>query len=334
MFDFSKKILGFHDDVVTLKQADQASMRNKRDLNLERINRGLADNNKPKVVQTITQGGYAQRTMTNPPEKDEESRYDIDLGVVFEAEDEKGPQTCREWVRSALADKATGIKNLPEAKNKCVRIVYSDGYQCDFPVFRRTESWDGSYKFEIAAGSEWIDSDPQSINSWINQQVKDLSPKDSNQLRRIIRLGKFYCKTHAHRTRAKLPSGLVASALFIECYVSAEGRDDESFYKTLQRISYRSEYASVFADLKIISDSKDVDRIKRLIDQAKKSASDLECLLNDSDETKAYSAWKRVFSHTYFDSPSSSTVKKNLDGLRESATMRGATGLGIAPFGF
>ena len=48
--------------------------------------------------------------MTQPPENDEESRYDIDLGVVFEEDDAAGPRTTRDWVRDAIARKATNLK--------------------------------------------------------------------------------------------------------------------------------------------------------------------------------------------------------------------------------
>ena len=67
-------------------------MRNRREANLDRIKAGLAELDKPAVAETINQGGYAQKAMTQPPELDQESRYDIDLGIVFEEDDVAGPR--------------------------------------------------------------------------------------------------------------------------------------------------------------------------------------------------------------------------------------------------
>src|SRR5206468_12100727 len=134
--------------------------------NLERVEHGLDELDKPGFVETINQGGYPQKTMTQPPEADQESRYDIDLGVVFEADDAAGPRTTRGWVRDAIARKATNMKNEPESKKKCVRVIYSAGYQCDFPVFRRRANQSG-WSYELSSGDEWVASDPQSMNVWI-----------------------------------------------------------------------------------------------------------------------------------------------------------------------
>ncbi len=279
-------------------------MKRRRETNLDRIKRGLEDAEKPPVVDTINQGGYAQKTMTQPPEADQDSRYDIDLGVVFEKSEASGPRTTRNWVRNAIASKATNMKYDPETKMKCVRVVYSDGYQCDFPVFRR--SWtEAGWKHELSAGDEWVTSDPAAMNKWIETHVSAKSPETSGsyQLRRIIRLGKFYAKTHAKRLGLKFPGGLIATALFIEAYIAAEGRDDESFRETLRILSHRSKHSPVYADGVQVSDDKDTDRIGRLIEQAKASVEELDKLNSeDAGDADAKQAWKKVFRHSFFDS--------------------------------
>ena len=257
---------------------------------------------KPKVAESITQGGYKQHTMTQPPEADPESRYDIDLGVVFEKDESAGARTTRHWVRDALARKATGMKNEPEAKKKCVRIIYAGGYQCDFPVFRRSGA-EGNYLYELSSGDDWDESDPRSMNAWVAGEISRLSPEPSGslQLRRIIRLGKFYAKTHAARLDRKFPGGLLMTAMLIDSYVSVEDRDDESFRETLRGISGRSNLASVYANGVIISDDKDTDRIRKLINEAGKSVAELD-KLDDADCTyeDAKKAWHKVFRHTFF----------------------------------
>lgn len=323
MYDFSKDISNFHANQVRLTNDQRADMKSRRETNLERIENGLNEMDKPAVAETINQGGYAQKTMTQPPENDQESRYDIDLGVVFEKNDASGPRTTRNWVRDAIARKATNMKNNPETKKKCVRVVYADGYQCDFPVFQHIGG-----KYELSSGDEWEGSDPAAMNKWIETQVAAKSPETSGsyQLRRIIRMGKFYSKTHASRLNRKFPSGLVATALFIEAYVLIEGRDDESFRETLRAISYRSKHSPVYANGVQVSDDKDTDRIERLIEQAKTSVAELDKLdANDTTDADARKAWKSIFRHSFFDE-----VKEVANSASTPLEQKSAFGAGLA----
>lgn len=332
MYDFSKRICKFHDDHVRLTNDQRAAMRRRRETNLERIECGLKENNKPALVETINQGGYAQKTMTQPPENDQQSRYDIDLGVVFEEDDAASPRTTRNWVRDAIACKATNLKNDPETKKKCVRVVYSEGYQCDFPVFRR--SWTGAvWKYELSSGDEWISSDPAAMNKWIETTVATKSPEKSGsyQLRRIIRLGKFFSKTHSSRLDRKFPGGLVATALFIEAYMSVEGRDDEAFRETLRTLSNRSKYSPVYANGIQISDDKDIDRIGRLIEQAKDSVRELDKLdASNTTHSGANKIWKTVFCHSFFKEEAKDAGNDSSTSLEKKSALAGV-GL-AAPF--
>ena len=328
MYDFSKEISKFHEDHVRLSNDQRADMRRRRETNLDRIKTGLAELDKPGVAETINQGGYAQKTMTQPPEADQDSRYDIDLGVVFEQDDAAGPRTTRGWVRDAIARKATNIKNAPESKKKCVRVIYADGYQCDFPVFRRHSTVAG-WTYELSAGDDWDASDPRSMNSWIDEQVSTRSPETSGsyQLRRIIRLGKYYSKAHAVRLGRKFPGGLVATALFIEAYVPIEGRDDKAFRETLRTISNRSKYSPVYANGVQVTDDKDTDRIGRLIDEAKSSVEELDKLDgDDTTESDAGKAWKKVFRHSFFDE----IVEKAANSALALSRKTSALGIGLA----
>ncbi|WP_421860326.1 cyclic GMP-AMP synthase DncV-like nucleotidyltransferase [Parvibaculum sp.] len=304
MFDASKLIEKFHDDNVRLTQPELQDIQKKRDLNVERLKGGLEENSKPKIVETINQGGNAMKTMTQSPEADESFRYDIDLGVVFEKGDSLTPKTTRTWVRDAIAAKATNLKTEPEAKKKCVRVVYADGYQCDFPVFRRTLNGT-SFSYEIAIGDEWKASDPAAINQWFEQEIKAKSPEGENgfQLRRIARLVKYFSKVHAFRKKQSFPAGLVVTALTIECYVPVANRDDESFYKTLENIAARIPNLAVWANGINISDEKTPTRLARLSAAANEAVEHLADLTkeNDVNADVARKAWKKVFRHSFFD---------------------------------
>lgn len=305
MFDFSKQISKFHQDHVRLTNAQRSDMRRRRTTNYDRIVAGLDELRKPKIVDTIKQGGYRQKTMTQQPEADAESRYDIDMGVVFEEAAVVGPRSTKNWVKDALALKATSLKFPVEAKPKCVRVVYAEGYQCDFPVLRRRWT-DVGWAYDLAAGDEWIATDPNAMNAWVDRQVAVKSPEveGSYQLRRIIRLIKYFAKVHAHRRGVSFPGGLVATALAVECYSPQEGRDDLSLRETLRNLSCRSEYVPVLADGKQVSDAKDVSRIKRIIDEAVAMLPGLDGLdAAEADEEYARRAWRKVFRHSYFDEP-------------------------------
>ncbi|NBC32282.1 MAG: hypothetical protein GVY13_06350 [Alphaproteobacteria bacterium] len=324
MYDHSREVRRFHDQHVTLTREQQKQMRDRRDLNRNRIKDGLNDLCKPLPVDWINQGGYAQKTMTQPPEGDEESRYDIDMGVVFEADDAKTPKTTKGWVRDAIAKKAANLKNDPEVKSKCVRVAYADGYQCDFPVIKRSINGD-AYLYEIAAESDWISSDPGSMNRWIEKQIADKSPQDNgpNQLRRIIRFVKYFAKVHSFRKNKKFPGGLLATALAIECYVPVEGRDDESVYETLRGLSHRSKNQLIMANGSVVGRKKDVERIGRLIEAAEKAVDDLDPLTKDDDSITgedAQKAWKMVFRHSFFDK----SAKSGQPAPQNSATIAGS----------
>jgi len=304
MYDCSKLISDFHKNHVRLTNQQRKDMKTRRDANVKRVKSGLADNGKPEVVELITQGGYAMKTMTQPPE-DSDWLYDIDQGLVFEEADAKGPRTTRGWVRDALELKATNVKGDPEDKGKCVRIEYSEGYQCDFPVFRRTAQGD-DYVYQAALHDEWTTSAPQQMNAWFDREVADKSPEDSGsyQLRRIVRLMKFFGKTWEHASSYRYPTGLLITALTVECFKAVLGRDDEAFYKTLKAIGDRSHLISVFADGVQISRPKDEARLKRLQEKAADLAAklaDLEANPAEHDDESARKIWKKVFRHTFFD---------------------------------
>ena len=302
MFDFSEKIDEFHKNYVRLSLAQQSDMKRRREANLSRLRSGLETLGKPKIVEVINQGGYAMKTMVQPPKGDVDSRYDIDMGVVFEGGEALTPVTTKNWVSDALACKASNMLASPENKPKCVRVVYSDGYQCDFPVFRRIISG-GSYNYELAVNDQWIESDPAAMNRWFNEKVRELSPECSSsyQLRRVVRLLKYFAKVHGFRRGEKFPAGLVATALVVEEYVPVEGRDDESIYRTLLNLSERPVDRPVMANNLQISDDKDIPRIQRFVHEANIAVAALSAVENSVDAVAVESAWHDVFQHSYFD---------------------------------
>ncbi len=258
------------------------------------------------------------------------------MGVVFDAKDAKEPATVKSWVRDALAAKGVNLKSEPKAKKKCVRVIYSDGYQCDFPVFKRT-ALGPSFCYEIGIGQEWIASDPGAINSWFENVVKDRSPEQegSLQLRRIVRLVKYFSKVHAAGTGRAFPAGLVVTALAVECYRPTSDGDDRALLETLGVLALRDPHAPVLANGSRVSGNKDPERIERLRVAAAEAVKALSGVRRGYDVTdeQIRKAWKAVFKHSYFDSALkeekksfdySSGVAPGLIGLSDQERLRRA----------
>lgn len=319
MFDTSRLIRNFCASHVTLPNSSQIMMRDRRDTNRNRIESGLSANGKQPFVEVINQGSYAMQTMIQLLE-DDNSSFDIDMGIVFESVDALSPRVTRNWVKDAIAAKATNMKNVPEDKGKCIRVTYSDGYQCDFPVFKRTKQQDDTFTYQIAMIDGWVSSDPRAINKWFEQKVANQSPEKGGpyQLRRIVKLIKYFSKVRQKATGNKYPGGLLITSIVCACYEGVDNRDDEALYKTLKNISEINENADVYANGIKISREKDATRIGRLKTCASKATESLAILFDDScDESQAGKAWNKVFKHSYFsllNEQSNSTISKNSSG--------------------
>jgi hypothetical protein len=155
---------------------------------------------------------------------------------------------------------------------------------------------------ELAA-ADWKASDPEAVTRWFNQAVINKSPDETNgrQMRRIVRLIKFWCKS---RPSWNMPTGFIVSKLVDECYQSVKERDDEALYRTLTAIRYRLLGSTVVYHPVIpgeqISEGKAAamnEMRDRLVDALENLA-----VLNDSQCTKqtALKTWKKFFNHDYF----------------------------------
>src|ERR1700730_5147921 len=116
MKDCSKDIIKFHNEEVTLPIAIRNKMRANRNANRDRLRRGLKAKAQPQPDESIIQGSYAMKTMTQHPEND----YDIDDGAAFNAEKLLKPDgieitaaEAKAMVRNALLE-GHGLHRDPE----------------------------------------------------------------------------------------------------------------------------------------------------------------------------------------------------------------------------
>lgn len=244
MFNCADEVLAFHDDEVTLPQAERTEMRDRRDANRDRLKKGLKDAKKPTPREFVSQGSYAMKTMVQHPEKD----YDIDDGVYFGKEflvGERGAEMsalqARQMVRDALDDGS--FKTPPEVRRNCVRVFYEAGFHVDVPVYRRVTSKDvwgnETYHYELAS-SEWKRSDARDVTDWFETENKEQSLDKDNgrQLRRIVRLVKKYARSR-ESWKNQMLSGFGITTLVTECFRGDAVREDRALYETIKAIRDR-----------------------------------------------------------------------------------------------
>ena len=176
MFDCNSDLRTFHDEKVTLNSTQQSEMRDRRDTNRNRLNRGLRENNDPVPHSHQAQGSYAMHTMV----QDDNYDYDIDDGAIFLKEDLVGSQgadktalDARKMVCSGLDDGS--FLTPPAVLKNCVRVSYARGYHVDIPVYRLLN--DGTLEL---ASSDWKGSSPGEVTEWYNNAVRDKSPDTTN----------------------------------------------------------------------------------------------------------------------------------------------------------
>ena len=305
MFDCAKDICAYHIQEVTLPEAEQDRMRKRRNANRERLRKGLAKAGEPTPIEFVKQGSYAMKTMIRDPNND----YDIDDGVYFCKEDlvgERGAEMTSLQVRQMVCDGVDDgkLKQAPEVRSNCVRVLYKAGYHVDLPVYRcvvtSTVPGDVTH-YELAASTGWKRSDARDVSKWYEDE-RAMSA-DGQQLRRINRCLKKYARSR-QSWRAGMLSGFGISVLVVECFRHHE-REDRALYDTMVAIRDRLNSSLVVAhpvtpDDYITGEANDA-RARCFRDKLTDAIDTLQPL-RDSDCTRerALKCWDKVFATTFF----------------------------------
>lgn len=323
MYDCSKDFNKFYRTKVVLPETDQNELREKRKLNVKRLKEGLLEYNKDngkeyKIAEDRIQGSMAMHTTVQNDKKE----YDIDVGIVFEANNLNvlGPRATRNMVADALKRKTQQFAEDPEVKTSCVRLKYaSTGYHVDFAVFKRyKEEENQDYVYEHA-GDEWSVRHLKAIEEWFSAEVKE----KGDGLRKVIRLSKMFCKSRDEWKN--MPSGLIQTVLCDEKLATGYSRLDELFYYTMQAIISRIDDSTDVAapvDNGRALVTRDIDRQKmnnwknRLENKMKV----LDVLFEkDCTYKKAVSAWQEFFNHSYWEDLSKEISNESFS-VRKSQT--------------
>ena len=315
MYDMSSKFNTFYNEKVVLPQHDQTNLRDKKDINIQRLKDGLKEYNEENdtaynIVETCVQGSMAMSTVVQNDDKD----YDIDVAIVFEKSDldGKGPLATRNIVASALRRKTKQFSAEPEVKTSCVRVTYADGYHIDFAVYRRSYDEENECWIYEHAGSEWSMRELRGMTEWFNEQ----NIASEQKLRKVVRLSKMFCKSRD--SWKNMPSGLLQTVLCDEKLKSEYERLDELFYYTMKEVVSRlGSDTSVTAPVDNGRDltPRQIDR-KRMVNWKNRLNSkleDLDVLFKEScTEEDALQAWYGFFQHDFWKTKQSATAEMSV----------------------
>lgn len=315
MYDLNKEMNTFHDKHVILSDEDVKNVKEKMELNIERLIKGLEEFSEEvgadyKLAEHMVQGSIAMNTVTQK----ENNEYDIDVAIIFEKDSlPEGTTATKNVVLNALKKKAAYFKDEPKKKTNCIRVQYADGYHIDFAIYRREENWSGEYDYEHC-GSKWRKRDPKAITEWF----LDEDNKNNNNLRKLVRLLKVFSKSRSHWD---MPGGLILSVLTSEkssLHTSYE-RLDEMFYKTILDIrdrlnSNKEVYNPTDSESDLLLIKADNDKIKNLSKRLDNYIEKLNVVFeSDCSNDEAVSAWKDFFNHKYWEKELSDEVLNRSD---------------------
>jgi len=305
MFDCAKDVRAYHDQEVTLPKTEQDAMRDRRNSNRSRLQRGLTAADKPAPHEFVKQGSYAMKTMVRDPDND----YDIDDGVYFRKEDLVGDRggemtslQARQMVRDAVDD--SKFKRAPEVRSNCVRVFYDKGYHVDLPVYRRVVTstvLGDQIHYELAASSGWKRSDARDVSDWYEDERAESA--DGKQLRRVNRDLKKYARSR-YSWRGGILSGFGISVLATERFRQNE-REDRALYDTMvairDRLTWDLEVAHPVTRGDYITSGPDDARARCFRDKLTEAVDTLQPLFEpDCTRKRALKCWDKVFATTFF----------------------------------
>lgn len=228
-----------YNDKVKLDSSREGVLRTSRDSIKDTIIKYFKDNNK-KEPTFKGQGSFKMKTTINP--KDTNDEYDVDYGVYIRSEDIihagseqnqsewKSPTTVHNWVYEAVKNKTS---QLPENKNKCVRVKYAPGettysYHIDLPIYVECNN---KYYLAVKNDNEWVESDPTEITDWFRNEINT----KTEQLRVIVRFLKSWSKLQSWN--CKKPTGLIITILCAnEFSEQGDGIYDIALHETVNNI--------------------------------------------------------------------------------------------------
>lgn len=329
MFDCSKDVRAYHDQKVTLPRSEQTSMRDRRDANRRRLEKGLAANEDPAPNEFVKQGSYAMRTMVQHPDND----YDIDDGVYFFKEDlvgargaEMTSRQAREMVRDAVDDGS--FTDPPEVRGNCVRVFYQKGYHVDMPVYRTVNEGDEVWH-ELASSSGWRRSDARDVTAWYDSGLATSS--DGPQERRLTRYLKKFSRSRASWCGTIL-SGFGITVLVDERSWLNADREDKALYETMglirDRLNLDLEIEHPVTPDDMLTAGPSDAKAAKFRDKLAEAIRWLDPLFDPScTRNQALACWDKVFNTTFFSERGEEEARNQASWIRPAIGSAALIGL-------
>lgn len=257
-------------------------------------------------IKSWLQGSYKYATQIRPANQNEE--FDIDLGIYFvwdgpSSNGNFSPIELKNIVQESLIKYAEEVEDevkevLNPPKNRCCRIIFSENFHIDVPVYHIDEQSDTR---ELATEeNKWEDSDPKAFYKWFRKECKD--ELEGLQIRRLIRYIKMWASLNFKEENR--PSSILLTVLIVEAFkkVSSVIEDDDLFSLCVKNISERIKVDNV-----IYNPIDEIENLNKLSNEdfqifIKK----IETLysvsiraLKTTTETDSAVIWQEVFKHFF-----------------------------------
>ena len=316
MANVQKQFEQFH-YAIRIDYDHSSTLREKRDIILNRIRKHLADNKRPSFVELL-QGSYKMKTGVIPIE---DLEYDIDVGLRFSfSEDDYSAAEVRSWVFEAV----DGHTQSVEERGPCIRVTYSDDYHVDLVTYACWEDEAGTTQYRLAhKDDKWLPAVPPGLLDFVKKarepysETKDISTQ-TDQFRRCVRYLRRWDDVALPEVSNEKPTGL-AFVLLAEKHLAprtflAGGADDRAaLYKlaseaaaTVGRIQVKKptpQYEEMFGRISSTGMTDLKNRFAALRDALEKAN-------NETDPVKACKILREEFGDDFPVPPEEDTAKR------------------------
>jgi hypothetical protein len=185
MANVQKQFEGYH-AAIRMDYDMDATLREKRDIILDKLAAGLAAAGKP-AFRRLLQGSYQMKTGDKPLRGEP---FDMDVGLRFDFTDtDHAAVNVRQWILDIIdGHTKTGV----ESKGPCIRVSYAEGFHIDLVVYATWEDSAGRRQYRLAHRDRgWVPADPQRLLDYVVDAAARFRGSEGStqidQLRRAIR---------------------------------------------------------------------------------------------------------------------------------------------------
>jgi len=248
MAKIQKQFEEFHDNIKLGRFEENATLREKRDIIINKIKDGIKkkfedEGKKVPTLEFIDQGSYAVDLGINPEDGD----FDIDEGVIFDLykEDYSDSVEPKKWVRDIM----DGHTKIPaKIKKPCVTITYSldnePAYHVDLPIYFKSIYDNRLYlawgkEFSSEENKKWEVADPKGLNNHINNAFTGDAKKQFKRVVRYLKKWKDICfSSEGNERPASIGITIAATDLFNyeQKYNSIKGKYEDDDMAALSNL--------------------------------------------------------------------------------------------------